>query len=226
MRPGIFLFSIILGAFLFSGTGCSKSDTLSPPVTDSEGNTYKTVRIGDQTWMAENLKTTEFSDGTSIPVVSDTSAWSALVSPGVCWYNNKGDSIREIYGALYNFYAAASGKLCPSGWHVPSDVDMQMLLNFLGDTLTGGGSLKEKGTAHWKTPNTGAVNNTGFTALPAGIRYFEGSFSSLSWFTSFWSSTEYDTGKGWYLRLYYGDAAAQMNTASKKDGFSIRCMKN
>jgi uncharacterized protein (TIGR02145 family) len=226
MKRGIFLFSFILGAFLLFDAGCSKSDSPPPPVTDSQGNTYKTVRIGEQTWMAENLKTSEFSDGTSIPVVSDTTAWSALDTPGLCWYNNKGDSIWEIYGGLYNFYAVASGKLCPAGWHIPSDEDIQTLMNFLGDTLTGGGSLKEEGTAHWKPPNTGAVNNTGFTALPAGIRYFEGSYSSLSWFTSFWSSAEYDSSKGWYLSLYYSDAAARLNKASKKDGFSVRCIKN
>jgi uncharacterized protein (TIGR02145 family) len=226
MKPGCFLFTLLFGASLFFDTGCSKSDSTPPPVTDSEGNTYQTVRIGDQIWMAENLKTVKLSDGSAIPVISDPSAWSALDIPGVCWYDNKGDSIKEIYGALYNFYAAASEKLCPAGWHVPSADDWQQLRNFLGDTLTSGGRLKEEGTTHWKTPNTGAVNNTGFTALPAGIRYFEGSFNSLSLFTSFWSSTEYDSSKGWYLRLYYGDAASPFNIISKKDGFSVRCLKD
>lgn len=226
MKSGLFLFSLVAASFLLLLHGCSKSDNSSPPVTDKDGNTYKTVRIGDQTWMAENLKTTTFSDGTDIPVVSDTTGWSVLNTPGLCWYNNDGDSLKMIFGALYNFYAVGSGKLCPAGWHVPTGDDWQKLRDFLGDTLTGGGKLKEEGILHWKAPNTGADNTTGFTALPAGIRYFEGSFNSLSYFTSFWSSTEYDSNKSWYFSLYYSDAAAQMNKTSKKDGFSVRCIED
>jgi uncharacterized protein (TIGR02145 family) len=226
MKPGLFLFSLVAGSFLILLQGCRKSDNSSPPVTDMDGNTYKTVRIGDQTWMAENLKTATFSDGTDIPVVSDVSGWSVLNTPGLCWYNNDADSIKNIFGALYNFYAVGSGKLCPPGWHVPSGDDWQKLRDFLGDALTGGGRLKEEGTSHWKAPNTGADNTTGFTALPAGIRYFEGSFNSLSFFTSFWSSTEYDSNKSWYFSLYYSDAFALMNKTSKKDGFSVRCLED
>jgi uncharacterized protein (TIGR02145 family) len=176
--------------------------------------------------MAENLRTTKFSDGISIPVVSDQPAWSSLDSPGMCWYNNEGDSTREIYGALYNFHAVASGKVCPEGWHVPSADDWQRLRDFLGDTLVAGGLLKEAGTLHWAAPNTGAVNSTGFNALPAGIRYFEGTFTSRSWFTSYWTSTEYENDKGWYLSLYYSDAVLSMNNISRRDGFSIRCIKD
>jgi uncharacterized protein (TIGR02145 family) len=226
MKPVLFLFSLVVGSFLLFLPRCSKSDSPPAPVTDVDGNVYMTVRIGEQIWMAENLKTTKLSDGTGISLVSDPAGWNELDTPGLCWYNNDGDSIKKIYGALYNFYAAASGNLCPAGWHVPSDDDWQKLRDFLGDTLTGGGRLKEDGTMHWETPNTGAVNNTGFTALPAGIRYFEGSFASLSYFTSFWSSTEYDNNKGWYFSLYYSDAAAQMNRTSKKDGLSVRCIKD
>jgi uncharacterized protein (TIGR02145 family) len=226
MKPGIPTFLAVLGSFLLIVTGCSKSDTPPPPVTDADGNSYKTVRIGEQTWMAENLKTSKFSDGTDISIISDPAGWSTLETPGFCLYNNDGDSLKKIYGALYNFYAAGSGKLCPAGWHVPSDDDWQKLREFSADTLTSGGGFKEEGIVHWKAPNTGAVNNTGFTALPAGIRYFEGSFSSLSYFTSFWSSTEYDTSKGWFMSLYYGDAASPLNKASKKDGFSVRCIKD
>ncbi len=226
MKPGICLFLLILGSFLLSVLSCSKSDTSSPPVTDIDGNTYRTARIGEQTWMAQNLKTVTLSDGTAIPVVSDPAGWSTLETPGCCWYNNDGDSIKKIYGALYNFYAAGSGKLCPKGWHVPSDIDWNKLRDFLGDTLTAGGRLKEEGILHWKTPNTGADNNTGFSALPAGIRYFEGTYSSISSFASFWSSTEYNSSKAWYFSLYYSDSVALMNTTSRKDGFSVRCIKD
>lgn len=226
MKPGIFFFSFVLGVSIIFFTGCSKSDSPPAPVTDTEGNTYKTVRIGEQTWMAENLRTAKFSDGIAIPEISEPSAWSVLDSPGFCWYNNDGDSKRETYGALYNFYAVATARLCPDGWHVPSVDDWQKLRDFLGDTLFSGGSLKEAGTLHWKAPNTGADNNTGFNAYPAGIRYFEGTFSSLYSFTSFWSSTEYDSAKGWYLCLHYSDAYLLINKISKRDGFSIRCIKD
>jgi len=226
MKPGIFLFSFLQALLLVFVISCSKSDSPPSPVTDIEGNTYKTVRIGEQTWMAENLKTTKLADGSAIPVVSDPSAWNELITPGLCWYNNQGDSIREIYGALYNFYAVASSKLCPEGWHVPSGDDWQKLRDFIGDTLVAGGALKEAGTLHWVLPNTGAVNSTGFTALPGGIRYFEGSFNSISYFTSFWSLTEYDSSKAWYLGLYYADAALTWSKISKKDGFSVRCLRD
>ena len=217
---------ILLGAIVILNVGCNKKDNPPDPVTDIEGNTYETVRIGDQVWMAENLKTSTLSDGTEIPDVPDAIDWNELTAPGHCWYNNDETAQKDIYGALYNYYAVNSGMLCPAGWHVPAKDEWQQLRDVLGDTLTGGGKLKEEGTEHWKTPNTGAVNSTGFTALPAGIRYFEGTFNSASSFTSFWSSTESDFNKAWYLSLYYSDAIAGMNVISKKDGFSIRCIKD
>lgn len=217
---------LVVGVLFNLSTGCDNKDESPDPVTDIEDNTYKTVRIGDQVWMAENLKTSTFSDGTEIPFVTDATDWNELTTPGLCWYNNDETANKEIYGALYNYYAVNSGKLCPSGWRVPSRDEWQEVREVLGDTISGGGKLKEEGIIHWKTPNTGAVNSTGFTALPAGIRYFEGTFNSLSYFTSFWSSTEGDYNKAWYLSLYYSDAVTVMNTFSKKDGFSVRCIKD
>jgi uncharacterized protein (TIGR02145 family) len=205
---------------------CSKKDNAQDPATDIEGNTYKTVRIGDQVWMAENLLTTRLSDGTEIPEVTDAVSWNELTTPGRCWYDNDATANKETYGALYNYHSVNSGKLCPDGWHIPTRDEWEQLRDFLGDTLTGGGKLKEEGTLHWKTPNTGAINSLGFNALPSGIRYFEGSFSSVTFFTSFWSSTEADNNKAWYLSLYYSDAVAFMNRISKNDGFSVRCIKN
>jgi uncharacterized protein (TIGR02145 family) len=216
----------LLIALLSLIVGCNKEDNPPGPVTDFEGNSYKTELIGDQVWMAENLKTSTLADGTEIPEVRDATDWNELTTPGRCWYNNDGAANKDVYGALYNYYAVNSGKLCPAGWHVPSKDEWQKLREALGDTLTGGGKLKEEGTEHWKTPNTGAVNSTGFTALPAGIRYFEGTFNSVTFFTSFWSSTESDNDKSWYLSLYYSDAVAAMNNTSKKDGFSVRCIKD
>lgn len=228
MKVRIPFYTILLGTIisLIFSFSCNKKDGPPDPVTDIEGNTYKTIRIGDQVWMAENLKSAAFSDGAVITDISDDSEWSELTEPGLCWYNNDAVTNKDTYGALYNFYSVISGKLCPDGWHVPSRDEWQKLRDVLGDTLTGGGKLKEEGTLHWNTPNTGAVNSTGFTALPAGIRYFEGTFSSLSTFTSFWSSTESESNKGWYFSLFFSDAVAGMNRTSIKDGFSVRCLKD
>jgi len=226
MKKRISSYAIILFAFVTILMSCNKEDNPPAPVTDIEGNTYKTVRIGDQVWMVENLRTATFTDGSEIPAVADATDWSELAAPGFCWYNNDEVSNKDTYGALYNYYSVNTGQLCPAGWHVPSRDEWQQLRDALGDTITGGGKLKEEGTTHWNMPNAGAINSTGFTALPAGIRYFEGTFSSLSYFTSYWSSTEADNNKGWYLSLYFNDAVAGMNNTSRKDGFSIRCIKD
>ena len=224
MKIGIASSAILLMTLLIMS--CNKKDNPPAAVTDIEGNTYKTVQIGDQIWMAENLKTSILSDGTVIPDVSDAAEWSSLATPGLCWYDNDEQSNKQIYGALYNYHSANSGKLCPDGWHVPSKDDWQTLREVLGDTTTGGGMMKEEGTLHWKAPNTGAVNSNGFSALPAGIRYFEGTYASVSYFTSFWSSTESDSDNGWYLSLYYSNAVAAMNRIYKNYGLSVRCIKN
>lgn len=220
--------SFILSAFILVSLimGCSKKDNPPGPVTDIEGNIYKTVLVGNQVWMAENLRTSTLADGTEIPEVPDPVGWSELASPGLCWYNNDEVANKDSYGALYNYYTVNSGKLCPADWHVPSRDEWLQMRDVLGDTLTGGGKLKEEGTLHWNSPNTGAVNSTGFTALPAGIRYFEGTFNSASFFTSFWSATESDNNNAWYMSLYYSDAAVVILNTSKKDGFSIRCVKD
>jgi uncharacterized protein (TIGR02145 family) len=136
-------------------------------VTDIDGNVYNTVTIGDQVWMAENLKTTKLNDGTSISNAIDNIAWASLSTPGYCWFiNNR--ATYEIYGALYNWYAVYTDKLCPTGWHVPSNSEWTTLTDHLGGAEVAGGKLKESGSSHWASPNTGATNVTGFTALPGG----------------------------------------------------------
>jgi uncharacterized protein (TIGR02145 family) len=226
MRLRFSSFTILLSAVVYLIISCNKKDNSTDPVTDIEGNTYNTIRIGDQVWMAENLKTSTFSDGTEIPEVTLDIEWNELTTPGLSWYNNDEIINKNTYGALYNYYSVISGSLCPAGWHVPSRDEWQQLRDVLGDTITGGGKLKEEGTLHWRKPNTGAVNTIGFAALPSGIRYFEGTFNSISYFTSFWSSTESDNNRAWYLSLYYNDAVAAMNRISKKDGFSVRCIQD
>jgi uncharacterized protein (TIGR02145 family) len=176
--------------------------------------------------MAENLRASKFADGELIPEVRDPADWHEAGSPALCWYDNDQVLNRDLHGALYNFYTVNTGKLCPEGWHVPSKGEWQQLKEFLGDTLTGGGMLKEEGTLHWNDPNTGAVNSTGFTALPSGVRYLEGTFASRGYFTAFWSANEADTAHGWYSSLYYRDAIAGNGSTSKRNGLSVRCVRN
>lgn len=225
MGNKISAFTIILGTLLLLTLGCKKDEPLSGPVTDIEGNTYKTVIIGDQIWMAENLKTTIYNDGTEIPIITDATKWASLKTGGYCWYNNDESSYRVTYGAIYNGYTINTGKLCPTGWHVPVLEDLQKLREFSGDSAKGGGKLKETGINHWFTPNKGADNSSGFTALPAGIRYFEGTFASVLQFTGIWSSTETGTKDQWLMSLYFGDATFNISHRTKNHGFSVRCIK-
>jgi uncharacterized protein (TIGR02145 family) len=227
MKSNISSFIIYLGTLTLIVFSCTKEKEKPPgPVTDIDGNSYKTVKIGTQVWMAENLKTTLFNDGTLIPLVTNTDTWGNLSTPGYCWYNNDEDLNKNIYGALYNGYAVSSGILCPTGWHVPNLEEWQKLREYLGDTISGGSKMKETGISHWHTPNKGATNSSGFTALPAGIRYFEGTFSAETYYTGFWSSTETDSGEEWYLSLYYGETKVSIGYRIKKHGFSIRCVKD
>ena len=162
-------------------------------LTDIDGNAYKAIKIGNQVWMYENLKTTKLNDGTAIPLVTTSAAWGNLTTPGYCWYNNDEASNKNVYGALYNWYTINTGKLCPAGWHVPTVAEWTTLTTFLGGESVAGGKLKETGIAHWKSPNTGASNETGFTALPGGFRDFDGVFAQIYNSGCWWSATEYNT---------------------------------
>ncbi len=195
-------------------------------ITDIDGNIYHTITIGTQVWMVENLKTTKYNDGTEIPFITDTAeAWYELNSPGYCWYNDD-ESNRKTTGALYNFYALDTGKLCPNGWHVPSDEEWTILTEFIGGEHIAGGKMKETGTSHWLSPNTGATNSSGFTALHSGFRGKKG-FIPLSIGTAlFWSSTAFDDADGWTRYLLFDSEAIGRNNGGKYHGFSIRCLKD
>jgi uncharacterized protein (TIGR02145 family) len=217
---------VILLAFALLFAACTKEQQPPEQVTDVEGYTYKTVRIGNTIWMAENLRTTTFSDGSSIQIAESNSAWTNMNSSAYCWYNNDETTYKATYGAIYNGYTIESGKICPTGWHVPKVEDWSYLREFLGDSATIGGNLKEAGTEHWLTPNRGADNSSGFTALPGGIRYFEGTYSSIRSYASFWSASMPVTNELWSISLYFADEAFKMNHRSRKYGFSIRCVKD
>ena len=185
-------------------------------VVDIDGNVYNTVTIGTQVWFTENLRTTRLNDGTKIPLVTDDTEWESLESPGYCWYgNNEAFFSLNNYGALYNGYTAKSDKLCPTGWHIPTDEEWNTLILFLGPS-TAGGKLKEMGTINWMSPNTGATNETGFTALPGGSR--SGRFRQSAYF---WTSSAISV-----IVLSYNRATDNSGSGNTNDGYSVRCIKD
>ena len=188
---------------------------------------YRTVKIGNQTWIAENLKTTRYNDGTLIPLVTDSTVWENLKTPAYCWYNNDEAASKTPYGALYNWHAVKTGKLCPLGWHVPSAAEWDTLANYLGHDSIAVEALKETGTAHWASPNTGTTNKSGFTALPGGLRIktFKGVGDVGNW----WSSSEskaYEASYAFYQTIDRNYYYHYINDAPKEIGFSVRCVKN
>jgi uncharacterized protein (TIGR02145 family) len=216
-----------------SSQASTVSNTIMPAISgivyDVEGNVYKTVTIGTRVWMAENLKTTKFNDNTSIPWVTAYTKWESLTTPGYNWY---ADQIyyKATYGALYNWFAidAASngGKnICPAGWHVPTDLEWNTLVRFLGGEGVAGGKLKETGTSHWSIETTGTTNETGFTGLPGGACHFSGGFSDMSYFGYWWSSTEYTSTSSWGRYLSINGSSMQSTINDKRFGFSIRCLQ-
>ncbi|MCK9611989.1 MAG: FISUMP domain-containing protein [Bacteroidales bacterium] len=215
---------LIVLCFIVIGNSLIKAQT-EQSVKDFDGNVYKTVKIGNQTWMTENLKTTHFNDGTAIPYVTDNTDWVYLTTPGYCWYENNPNSNKNTYGALYNWWAVKSDKLCPKGWHIPTDAEWITLIDFLGGLSIAGGKMKESGLKHWESPNTGATDEYGFTALPGGYR-FSGIFTLIKWKGYWWSSTEYNTDKAWYMIILNNYANIYKNVDWKRSGLSVRCIKD
>jgi uncharacterized protein (TIGR02145 family) len=203
------------------------SDTSS--ISDIDGNTYRTIKLWDQWWMAENLKVTKYTDGTPIPTETDNTAWGNLTNPGYCWYNNDSAINAESYGALYNWYTVNTGNLCPTGWHVPADSEWTTLIEKLGGEKSAGGRLKEAGTAHWTSPNTGATNESGFTALPGGYRDYSGIFNGISGRGGWWTASESEYSPLNDARnrtIDYTGVNVRNRSDSKKYGFSVRCVKD
>ncbi len=201
------------------------TDVTYGTLTDQDGNVYKTVTIGTQTWMAENLRTTKYNDGTTIPNVTDDGEWGNISTGAYCNYNNTAntDTI-ATYGRLYNWYAVNTGKLAPKGWHVATNVEWTKLTtNLYGESIPGG-KLKEAGTTHWSISYTYA-NETGFTALPGGARGYEGIFGSIGNSGYWWSATDFSAilAITYYVlpinNVYDGNYP-------KEAGFSVRCVRD
>lgn len=225
-RPLIEVHLIILSVLFLMLLNSCKKDEDDTAVTDIDGNVYNTVTIGSQVWLKENLKTTKYNDGDEISNIKDGTAWSNLTTGAYCDFENRSD-YSATYGRLYNWYAVNTGKLCPTGWHIPSADEFTTLITFLGGQDIAGGKLKEQGTSHWLTPNTGATNESKFTALPANHRLKEGTWDGTSnngghW----WTSTSSTATNAWYYRMRFDNTIANLVDDHKTYGFSVRCLKN
>jgi uncharacterized protein (TIGR02145 family) len=201
-----------------------------PNITDSEGNTYKTVIIGTQTWMAENLKVSKYNDGTTIPNITDNTLWENNTTGAWAYYKN--DAIyNSKYGKRYNWYAVSkttngNKNVCPTGWHVPTDAEWTLLTDYLGGQIIAGGKLKEEGSTSWDSPNIGATNTSLFSALPGGYRNNDGNHGNIGGDGEWWSSTEDSTSDAWYRHLGFGNGYAFRGSGNKGDGLSVRCLKD
>jgi uncharacterized protein (TIGR02145 family) len=194
-------------------------------MTDIQGNTYKTIRIGNQIWMTENLRVTQYNDGMSIAEVRDDATWSALTTGAWCWYDNNED-YDAPYGKIYNAYAVSTDKLCPVGWHIPTDLEWTQLTEELGGGIIAGGKLKQNGLEYWSIPNEGATNETGFGAVAGGYRRAPGEFESQYYFGYWWSNTKNTIDQTYYRTLQNYNANISRSQTGSRLGMSVRCLKN
>jgi uncharacterized protein (TIGR02145 family) len=221
------------------------ADHLNPDLTygsmtDQNGNTYATIVIGAQEWMAENLRAVTYANGDPIPNVTDASAWTALSTPGWAYYNN--DSQFAIpYGIHYNWYAVVDPRnVCPTGWHAPTDLEWQELEIELGmppeqaEVIGGdrgylenvGGQLKHAGTQYWLTSNNGGTNESGFSVLPSGGRNALGTFTQQGGMGLFWTTSEVDALSAYDRIFTNADSGISRNTGGKRFGFPVRCVRD
>jgi uncharacterized protein (TIGR02145 family) len=220
------IYPLVILGLIFLANKCEKDEEEPVTVIDKDGNLYTSVTIGTQVWMTENLKTTKYNDDSSIPKVTDGTAWSTLATDAYCWYDNDSSTYKSTYGALYNWYAVNTGKLCPAGWHIPTDAEWTILTTFLGGEGVAGSKLKETGTTHWTSPNADATNESGFTALAGGYRQFGGPFYLIGMYAVFWSASQLDANRSWYRDMSYERNYVYRGSTNLTSGFSIRCLKN
>lgn len=196
-------------------------------VYDVDGNLYHSITIGTQVWLLENLKTTHFRNGDTIKnIQTDNIAWNVIQIPAYCSYEND-DSLASIYGLLYNWYAVGDSRgLTPEGWHVPSVDEWQQLIDFCGGSIIGAGKLKKDGFEFWDSPNLGASNESGFSALASGYRDYNGEFSAFGSIGVFWTSTSLLNTTAFYNALECYSMQVVNGQTVKRKGFSIRAIKD
>jgi uncharacterized protein (TIGR02145 family) len=194
-------------------------------MTDRDGNAYKTIQIGTRTWMARNLKTTKYNDGTPIRVVTDVKQWNDLTSPACCWQYNS-PIYKVTYGVLYNWYAVNTAKLCPVGWHISTDADWNELISYLGGENLAGGKLKESGFSHWYSPNSGATDETNFRALPGGYKSSSDTLYHDLHETGYWWTTSVNGNMAFGMVMTSANSHVQKGFYPNESGFSVRCVWN
>ena len=199
-----------------------------------DGYPYATILLGNgQEWMAENLRTTIYANGDTIPNVTDGVQWDSLNTGAWAHYNND-NQYENPYGKLYNYYTIVDSRnVCPTGWHIPTDAEWSFLINYIDPSSNGGnnvdtagGKMKSTGIQYWQDPNDSATNETGFSGVPGGFRYNHGMFTAINGYGYWWSSTEFNPDSAWDRSLRYNDANVDVQVFSKDFGISVRCLKN
>ena len=188
---------------------------------------YPGIWICCDLWMTKNLDVSTYRNGDAIPKVTDDAAWAALTTGAYCYYNNDSITYAATYGKLYNWYAVNDSRgLAPVGWHIPTHFEWYTLSTCLGEDAIAGGPMKEIGTTHWTTPNTGATNFSGFTGLPGGFRNGGGMFYDIGTNSYLWSSTEDSSTNAWFGILSFDEVGFYRESSHKRLGFSVRCIKD
>lgn len=188
-------------------------------------NIYNTIVIGTQTWMSENLKVTHLNDGREIPHVMDAETWIELKSPAFCYFLNDSSSYEQEYGAYYNWYTVNTGKLCPTGWHIPDWDEWKKLKEYLQAEV--GGKMKEMGYKYWYEPNSGASNSSGFSGRGGGLRHVEGNWGYLRSTGIWWASSHgTDDIHAHCAYLKYDDTSLTQAIQWRICGMNVRCLQD
>jgi uncharacterized protein (TIGR02145 family) len=233
---------ILIGLLLTLTNSCQHDETTLDPVsdvifntsktygtmTDADGNRYKTITIGAQTWMAENLRVTKYRNGEYISHITKNEDWESQTSGAYCSYENTTEKAKiATYGRLYNWFAVTDIRnIAPEGWHMPDDTEWDILSDFLGGDSIAGGEMKEIGTTHWLSPNTDATNESGFSSIPAGARFHYGSFTDIGFGGYYWSKTQNSINLAcvWIFNQYHGHLGR--SDGAKRTGFAVRLIKD
>jgi uncharacterized protein (TIGR02145 family) len=211
--------SVFISIIFICMVACSDNSTNSNDALES-------VKIGNNYWAKFNLDVVTYRNGDAIPQVTDTNEWKKLTTGAWCYHNNDPE-LGKIYGKLYNWYAINDPRgLAPTGFHVATDDEWKELIRALGGADVAGGKLKSTGTEFWSTPNKGATNSTGFSALPGGARDTNGSFLTHKYLGAFWTSTQFDSENAFYYGMSHIVEKAIQVKYIKKTGCSVRCVKD